>query len=153
MTVSTVHSDTKFIMKKILFVCTGNTCRSPMAEAIFNSLSPDGFVSSSAGISTTNGRPVSENSVKALEEIKLFTSHTSVQIDNNIIKDYDYIIGITSNHAIMLSKFFPEYKDKIFSFPCEVSDPYGRDLAAYRKCRDLIIGGVEAIIKELNHAE
>ena len=56
-------------MQKILFVCTGNTCRSPMAEKIFNHRAPSGYRAASAGIVTRDGKPISENSRLALEEI------------------------------------------------------------------------------------
>ena len=41
-----------------------------------------------------------------------------------MMKEYDYVVGITKNHAEILSQNYPEYKEKIFAFPCEVSDPY-----------------------------
>lgn len=136
-------------MKKVLFVCTGNTCRSPMAEAIFNSFCNKDSISFSAGIYASEGRPVSENSVLALSEIGLETTHRSTLVTSEMMKEYDYVVGITKNHAEILSQNYPEYKEKIFAFPCEVSDPYGQNLDAYKKCRDKIYNGVKAIINEL----
>ena len=60
------------VMKKILFVCTGNTCRSPMAEGIFNSLAKEyhvDAVAESAGFDTEDGLPASENAIKACSEM------------------------------------------------------------------------------------
>lgn len=138
-------------MKKILFVCTGNTCRSPMAQAIFNSKCPDGYISDSAGISTTDGRPVSQNSLLALKDIGLDIEHTSRMITEQDMIDFDYIIGITSDHARMIAAVFPEYAQKVYAFPAEVTDPYGRNLDEYIKCRDIINNGIDAIIKELTN--
>ena len=136
-------------MKKILFVCTGNTCRSPMAEAIFNSLSPSDYTSYSAGISCSDGKPVSENSVLALSEIGIVTEHSSVMVNLPLLEQYDMIIGITENHARALISAFPELKERIYAFPCDVGDPYGQNLDAYRKCRDTIYEGIKEIIENL----
>ena len=136
-------------MKNILFVCTGNTCRSPMAEAIFNHFAPEGYSAFSAGIYASDGKAISDNSIAALAEIGISASHTSVKINEQLMSKYDYIVGITSEHAKILTGLYPEFAKKIYSFPREVSDPYGMDLDAYRKCRDLIYDGICDIIKEI----
>jgi protein-tyrosine-phosphatase len=59
-------------VKKVLFVCTANICRSPMAAAMFNALAEDGtlpFRAESAGTAALEGRPMAENSLAALEEV------------------------------------------------------------------------------------
>lgn len=135
-------------MKKILFVCTGNTCRSPMAEAIFNAAAPGGFCAFSAGIAAPCGKPVSENSVSALKEIGIQTNHKSVPVTKELLEDYDYIVGMTGNHANKLIADYPDFTEKIFAFPFDVGDPYGCDLAVYRKCREQIQHGIDMIINE-----
>ena len=136
-------------MKKVLFVCTGNTCRSPMAQAIFNLKCGPDFISDSAGISTSNGKPVSENSVIALKNIGIEISHSSQQITRDIAEKYDYIVGITTNHANILQNIFPDLKNKIYTFPIEISDPYGMSLSEYEKCRDKISEGIDLILDEI----
>ncbi len=138
-------------MKKILFVCTGNTCRSPMAQAIFDHLAPDGFCSNSAGITTSPGKPVSENSLIALSQLGISCKHSSLPLSSQLMNEYDYVVGITADHAKIISAIFPEYKDKVFAFPADVSDPYGRNLSEYIKCRDMIYDGVQKIIGEICH--
>lgn len=120
-----------------------------MAEAIFNDFSPSGYTSYSAGLSCTDGKNVSENSKLALSEIGIQTNHTSVMVNSKLLEEYDIIIGITENHARALIQSFPEHKDKIFSFPCNVGDPYGQNLDAYRKCRNTIYEGIKEIISNL----
>ena len=120
-----------------------------MAEAIFNSLAPEGYIAYSAGISCSCGKPVSENSVLALSEINISTNHTSIMVSTLMLEQYDMIIGITENHARALICAFPEHKDRIFAFPCDVGDPYGQNLEAYRKCRNTIHEGINEIIKNL----
>lgn len=138
-------------MKKILFVCTGNTCRSPMAEAIFNSRCPKEYQALSAGLSTSGGKPVSEHSVEALAEIGLSILHKSVQITEELVKESDWVVGITSHHAAMLKNLFPSEKGKILSFPDDISDPYGCDLDTYRRCRDQITRGMDKLLMQLCH--
>ena len=88
-------------MKKVLFVCTGNTCRSPMAEAIFNNLCNKDSISFSAGIYASEGRPVSENSVLALSEIGLETTHRSTLVTSEMMKEYDYVVILDENNPII----------------------------------------------------
>ena len=140
-------------MKKVLFVCTGNTCRSPMAQAIFNQYAPEGFVASSAGITAFDGKDVSENSRIALGELSISIDHRSEKLCRAHLEEYDYIVGITSDHARVIASLFPEFKDKIFAFPVDVSDPYGGDIILYRRCRDKILDGVKKIIGALANEE
>ncbi len=122
-----------------------------MAQAIFNKYTADGFVASSAGITASDGRPVSENSVLALDEIGISIDHKSEKLSEKHFAEYDYIIGITADHARVIAGLFPDFKDKIFAFPCDVSDPYGGDIILYRKCRDKIVEGVKKIIGALEN--
>ncbi len=120
-----------------------------MAEAIFNDLAPSGYSASSSGLSCSDGKSVSENSKIALSEIGIETNHTSVMVNPKMLEQYDMIIGITENHARALILAFPEHKDKIYSFPCDVGDPYGQNIDSYRKCRNTIYEGIKEIISKL----
>lgn len=121
-----------------------------MAQEIFNARCNDKYLADSAGISTSEGKPVSQNSVLALREIGIETAHTSQLISETLVKEFDYIVGITQNHANVLKNAFPEYQDKIYSFPVDISDPYGMSLSEYVKCREKISEGITLILNELN---
>ena len=122
-----------------------------MAQEIFNKYAPNGYTASSAGITAIDGRSVSENSLLALEEIGLSSSHTSERLTEKHMSEYDLIVGITNDHARVICQMFPEYRDKVFAFPCDVSDPYGGDIVLYRRCRDKIIEGVKSIVEALSN--
>lgn len=147
-TASQVSSDIK--MKKILFVCTGNTCRSPMAEALFNhEANADHFSASSCGIYGDGVSRLSANACEVLKEKGIYFNHVSTPVSDKILSDADIIIGMTHKHATSLIAMYPEYSEKIYAMPTDISDPYGGDIETYRKCRDEIQECVDVLIKTL----
>ncbi len=122
---------------KILFVCTGNTCRSPMCEAIFNhDYGSENVKSASAGLSA-DGSAVSENAVLALAEIGIETKgRRSRNVTEDDIRSADAVICVSKSHAYALSVRFLDYKDKIMYMPADITDPFGGDIDVYRACRD-----------------
>lgn len=124
-------------MKKILFVCTGNTCRSPMAEGIFNKLSEEcGFKAQakSAGLFVTEEQ-VSENSLGVCLENGIdISSHTPTPITAELINEADVILTMTSSHKVAfggMNKVFTaaEY----FGGTGDIIDPYGGNIEIYRE--------------------
>lgn len=124
---------------RILFVCSGNTCRSPMAEGIFKKIADERGLDvecKSAGIMTCNGLPASENSIKALEEIGIdISNHKSADIRSLNPYDFDLFVPMTLGHAQALMQLGVE-KGEIYLFSNDVSDPYGGSLDVYRATRD-----------------
>ncbi|MCR5636342.1 MAG: low molecular weight protein arginine phosphatase [Clostridiales bacterium] len=122
---------------KILFVCTGNTCRSPMAEGIFLSkYKKDGDECLSAGLYTKDDSPASPNAIQAMEETGIdISAHRSKTVTADDINNSDLIIAMTESHAEML-KLLGADAEKITVL--NVCDPFGGDLDEYRKCRDEI---------------
>ena len=127
---------------RVCFVCTGNTCRSPMAEAVANALAKETgtqIEAFSAGLYASEGEPISKNALLALEEAKIpevhpYHLHLSHTITETEAAGYDRLIGITERHAMELFFRFPGLLKKITALPHDVADPYGGDLAAYRAC-------------------
>lgn len=140
-------------MKKILFVCTGNTCRSPMAEGIFNQAVKENnldYIAESAGIVTRTGLDYSENSVKACKEIGVnIENGHSVFIKDVDLNEYDLFVPMSVNHAQTLAALGVP-KEKICLLKSSgISDPYGGDLDVYRKCCLEIKDSVMNLIEKL----
>ncbi|MEG0570672.1 MAG: low molecular weight protein arginine phosphatase [Oscillospiraceae bacterium] len=129
-------------MTKIITICTGNTCRSPLAQGVIDSIlkkhSRDDVVVHSAGVCATNDRVISENSILALAEIGIdLSAQRSALITRDALLQADIIYAMTTEHKIFLTGILPEIAEKIFVL--NIPDPFGKNLDAYRECRDKMI--------------
>ena len=132
-------------MQQILFVCTGNTCRSPMAMAILNSLVKQGKVQNvtaqSAGLYAA-GEPASENTVTVLKNHGIvLQNYRSKPLTNELILQSSKIYTMTPQHRQMLLQYgvLPE---KVLVLGGGIDDPYGGDLAVYETCFNQIYQSV-----------
>lgn len=123
----------------IYFICTGNTCRSPMAEAILRAKQLDGISVRSAGIHTEDGISISTNAQTLIEEAKMpYTPHSS-KVSEEAIEWADVVLTMTESHRFFLVQVFPQFEKKIFTLKeyvgeiGDVLDPFGGDLHTYRQ--------------------
>lgn len=118
-----------------LFVCSGNTCRSPMAAALFNAYyGTDTRIAESAGL-FADGSPISQNATLALEQAGIIPpEHISRPVSESIIQRAAQVIGITAAHADSLIWSCPHFASKITKLPIDIPDPYGGDLSVYQAC-------------------
>ncbi|MBQ3182995.1 MAG: hypothetical protein IJB57_04950 [Clostridia bacterium] len=138
---------------KVCFVCTGNTCRSPMAAAVYNHLNygSDRYAVS-MGLYAHTGMPISENAAKALEANGVicdrdnpYLDHKASSCNEDILCGCDYIVGISEAHTLELIARYPELASKIYSMPKGISDPWGGDLETYKACLCEITEGVKEL--------
>ena len=150
-------------MRKILFVCTANICRSPMAAAMFNALAEDGglpFRAESAGTAALEGNPMAENAQEALGEVGIYPeAHSARQVSEDMLEAADLVLAMGPRHVAALRKNFgdlsagklhtlPEYAS---GSPSEegIPDPYGHTITAYRASVRQLLGYVEPLLGRL----
>ena len=147
-------------MKTVLFVCTGNVCRSPMAEALFRRATSGrgAFRALSAGLGAMNDQPPTPHSVRAMREVGMdISNHRSRTLTAELVQQADYIFGMTHSHVDTIVLLYPQAADKTFllrefdesldPFEKDISDPIGGSYEVYENCRDQIEQGVASLLK------
>lgn len=142
-------------MDNIIFICTGNTCRSPMAEGLFRAhggKEKTGLAPASAGLFTQDGIPASENAVTAAKELGAdISAHRSRMLTHEMAQSARYLVCMTGAHYDRVCEMFPDCADKVFTLTQrDVSDPFGGDLDTYRRAASEIDAGVRSIIERLS---
>lgn len=146
---------------KILFICTGNTCRSPMAEGILNSLAAErglDIKAESAGIFVLESSSPSEYAIKAAAERGIdISDHKSLQLSQDKAEEADLILTMTMTHKMLIEQAFPDFASKVYTlteYVCEndttdVPDPYGGDLTIYKSCFDSLYEYVGMLVNKI----
>ena len=148
----------------ILFLCTGNTCRSPLAEVLAQrsmaerlgiepqALLAHGLHFHSSGIAAANGAPASEGSLMCAAELGLdLSAHYSRPLTPRLLAQADHIYCLSNSHLLALLDLTPEVAEKTSLLSVndhDIADPYGQDLEVYREAREEIAAAVEARVEE-----
>ena len=154
---------------RICFVCTGNTCRSPMAAAVANAMAakaldalPEAVRGSalpmldaiSRGLYAANGEPISPQAVAALEDAGVkpvagrdYHLHTAAGLTEADANDADWLVAMSGGHVMELLMRFPQAAQKIVCMPRPISDPFGGSLEVYRTCLAEITEGVRELLQ------
>ncbi|MCL2556246.1 MAG: low molecular weight protein arginine phosphatase [Firmicutes bacterium] len=146
---------------KVLFVCTGNTCRSPMLEFCFKSFLKQKKILSkfdikSAGIMAIESDLTSQNAIIALKTHNITCSQKNARLlDQNLMKKSDYIICMTTNHKAFIEKDFAKSSVKIMTIGealsgADIPDPYGLGVDEYCAVLEYFIYICEDILKLIN---
>jgi len=149
------------MFKQLLFVCTGNTCRSPMAEILLRAALPIdvGWTVASAGISATPGSHASDYACAAVAELGLsLEKHRSQLVTPELVNQATIVVAMTQRHMEKLLQRAPEVRDRLYlmrSFDpkapegADVMDPFCGSLEDYRACRDTLQHAITDLVKFL----
>lgn len=146
---------------RILFVCSGNTCRSPLAEAVLKRMAEDAGRSdievSSAGTQAWDGSPASDGSLLVGMERGLeLSAHRSRQLTTEMLEEADLVLVMAPSHLAQAKQMRPPASVHLLGgyvagggHASTMQDPFGGDLAAYRETADDIERELQGILEKL----
>ena len=149
---------------QLTFVCTGNTCRSPMAEGLcrkhfanilncnLDEVDSFGYKVRSAGVAAFDGSPVSSNAVNACRQRGIdISSYRSSLLTEEMVEQSDLLFVMSSAHLEHVLAYFPEAEFKTFLLDenGNISDPVGQSEAVYLRCADQIEKAIERRMRDI----
>jgi protein-tyrosine-phosphatase len=151
-------------MKTVLLVCTGNTCRSSMAEGILKAMVNeihglrDKVRIISAGVAAYPGQPASPQAIEALRVQGIdISGHRAAQVDEDMLRAADIILTMTAGHKQIIKLMDPAAADKVFTLKeyiggdkSDISDPFGQPVEEYIKCAGEIKGLMAKLVDKLS---
>lgn len=147
---------------KVMFICTGNICRSAMAEGIFKKIVKEKMKDVqvySCGIYAEDGDYATYNAIEAAKYYDVdISNHRATNIRNSQIEKMDIILCATSSHKNIVKLMYPNLENKIYTIKeyagldkngTDIEDPWGYDIQTYRKCIIEINKCLEKIIEKI----
>lgn len=148
-------------MQRILFVCTGNTCRSPMAEAMFRVKAGEKLEIRSAGMAAFDGQQASEYARQVLTQRGINHDHRAQRLNDALINWADLVLTMTKGHKSAIAQIFPNAMQKVYTLKeyagsggsADIADPFGGPLEEYQKCAAEIDDALEKLYEKLNKTD
>ena len=143
-------------MMNICFICTGNTCRSPLAEGILKSKKIPGVAVRSAGVYATEGMPISNHSRFILEKHGMPAAPSSRTFTEQDMEWADLVLTMTNAHKEILKRRFVNDASKIHTLNeyvslsrYDIQDPYGGDLNSYQQTFEELSERIDVLARKL----
>lgn len=156
----------RFAGYMVALVCTGNTCRSPMAEQLLkkhvaehlgckiDELEDHGVLIASAGIAAMSGGQAAEHAVEVMQSYGLdLSTHESQPLTDRVVRYADLIITMTRGHREAIINQWPESRDRVFTIgrdQGDVSDPIGGPIESYQRCAQQLSRLIQEWLPELD---
>jgi L-threonylcarbamoyladenylate synthase len=153
--------------RSILFICTGNTCRSPMAECLCKrqlsralgcstaELPARGFIVQSAGLAAAHGQPAAAEAALVAQELEAdLSQHRSQPITDALLNQATHVFVMTRSHLLLLLDYYPQQGPvpRLLSpSGIDLDDPIGCDLSVYRECAQAILRDLEVLLPALQN--
>src|SRR5215208_1732578 len=149
-------------MRQILFICTANVCRSPMAEAIFNALAEERGLpwrAESAGVAALVDEDITPNARAALDEVGIYANeHRARQVGEEMLEEADLVLGMGPRHVATLRGRFGGLSERVYVLPEYalgappeegIPDPYGQTMTAFRASVRQLLEYTEGLVGRL----
>ena len=146
-------------MRKILFICTGNVCRSPMADGLLKHMlrGRNDIQVASAGLGALDGLKATDSAVEAMAEFGIdISSHVSQSLNGDLVRQADFIFTMTRQQQDTIQTLYPSAAEKTFLVRefeelCtienkDIADPIGQPIDVYRRTRDQIRDALPSLI-------
>lgn len=146
---------------KIMFICTGNICRSAMAHVMFEKMAKEknkNVQVYSCGVYAQNGDTSTYEAIETMHEYGIdLKKHRATNIRNSNIKNMDIILCATTSHKNMVINIYPELKEKVFTmkeyagYPqndLDIEDPWGYGIDVYKNCAKEIEDCLDKIMEK-----
>ena len=150
-------------MRGIMFVCTGNICRSAMAhhycqKRVYDLKRENEIVVSSCGTYALNGDKSTQAAITVMKKYDVdLTNHRATSMFDIDLENYDLILCMTEQHKYNLLAFFPKLKDKVFTLKeyvlgkdiknVDIDDPWGYGIEIYDACAKEIVYCVDKLLE------